>query len=113
MIYAQINSITHVIEQFVGFNGDIDPGHIAANPQAYFVEAAEMGTPKTHAFDVELGAIVRKPHVERVTKHSWDEQRRRAYPSINEQLDALWKGGAAAAAMKAQIDEVKQRHPKP
>jgi hypothetical protein len=35
-----------------------------------------------------------------------------AYPPIGDQLDALWKGGAAAAEMLVQIQNVKARYPK-
>lgn len=35
------------------------------------------------------------------------------YPSIGDQLDALWKGGEAATAMLAQIQAVKAKYPKP
>jgi hypothetical protein len=34
------------------------------------------------------------------------------YPLIGDQLDALWKGGAEAEAMKAKIQEVKAKYPK-
>jgi hypothetical protein len=34
------------------------------------------------------------------------------YPSIGDQLDALWKGGEAAEAMLAQIQAVKNKYPK-
>lgn len=34
------------------------------------------------------------------------------YPSIGDQLDALWKGGAEAEAMLAQILAVKNKYPK-
>jgi hypothetical protein len=41
-------------------------------------------------------------------------QRLRApeYPSIGDQLDALWKGGSAAAAMLEQVQAVKSKYPK-
>ena len=35
------------------------------------------------------------------------------YPSVGDQLDALWKGGEAAEAMLARIQAVKQHYPKP
>lgn len=41
------------------------------------------------------------------------EKRAKAYPDIGDQLDALWKGGADEAAMKAIIDKVKKDYPKP
>ena len=42
-------------------------------------------------------------------------QRKRAaeYPSIGDQLDALWKGGDAAAEMLAKVQAVKTKYPKP
>ncbi|MBV8156911.1 MAG: hypothetical protein JO278_04590 [Dyella sp.] len=36
-----------------------------------------------------------------------------AYPSIGDQLDALWRGGPALDAMREQILAVKARYPKP
>jgi hypothetical protein len=36
-----------------------------------------------------------------------------AYPPIGDQLDALWKGGDAAAEMLAQVQAVKAAYPKP
>ena len=35
------------------------------------------------------------------------------YPEIGDQLDALWKGGDAQAAMKVIVDKVKSDNPKP
>jgi hypothetical protein len=42
-------------------------------------------------------------------------QRQRAveYPPIGDQLDALWKGGDAAAEMLAKVQAVKTKYPKP
>lgn len=39
--------------------------------------------------------------------------RAKAYPPVGDQLDALWKGGAEQAAMKAAIDKIKSDYPKP
>jgi len=39
--------------------------------------------------------------------------RRGAYPSLIDQLDALWKGGPETEAMRARIQAVKERYPKP
>ena len=46
--------------------------------------------------------------------NSKEYQRRRAkeYPSIGDQLDALWKGGEAAATMLEQVQAVKAKYPK-
>lgn len=40
------------------------------------------------------------------------KQRQAEYPSIGDQLDALWKGGDAATAMLAQVQAVKNKYPK-
>jgi len=42
----------------------------------------------------------------------YKEQRAAAYPPIGDQLDALWKGGDAAAEMLAQVQAVKAAYPK-
>jgi hypothetical protein len=34
------------------------------------------------------------------------------YPAIGDQLDALWKGGDAAAEMLAKVQAVKAKYPK-
>ena len=45
--------------------------------------------------------------------HAATQYRRdRVYPPIGDQLDALWKGGAAAEEMLTQIQAVKARYPK-
>lgn len=38
--------------------------------------------------------------------------RAREYPAIGDQLDALWKGGNAAAEMLAKVQAVKVKYPK-
>ncbi len=45
--------------------------------------------------------------------NKYRELRAKAYPPVGDQLDALWKGGAEMAAMKALIDKVKADYPKP
>ena len=44
---------------------------------------------------------------------AYKDVRRAAYPDYGEQLDALWKGGDAATAMKVIVDKVKSDNPKP
>jgi hypothetical protein len=42
----------------------------------------------------------------------YKQQRAAEYPSIGDQLDALWKGGNAAAEMLAKVQAVKAKYPK-
>lgn len=41
-----------------------------------------------------------------------ETNRANAYPYIGDQLDALWKGGAAAEEMRERIMAVKAKYPK-
>lgn len=43
----------------------------------------------------------------------YKQKRANEYPSIGDQLDALWKGGDAAAEMLAKVQAVKSKYPKP
>ena len=43
---------------------------------------------------------------------AYSRARAKMYPPIGDQLDALWKGGDDAAAMKVIIDKVKSDNPK-
>ena len=44
---------------------------------------------------------------------SYSKLRARAYPSIGDQLDALWKGGDSLEEMRRSILAVKEQFPKP
>ena len=44
--------------------------------------------------------------------NEYKKQRAAEYPSIGDQLDALWKGGEAAAEMLAKVQAVKNKYPK-
>lgn len=47
-----------------------------------------------------------------VPEAKYRQQRRNEYPPIGDQLDALWRGGADADAMKEIINSVKAKYPK-
>ena len=54
-----------------------------------------------------------KRQADYVANRKYKDDRRAAYPPIGDQLDALWKGGDAEAAMKVIVDKVKSDNPKP
>lgn len=56
--------------------------------------------------EIEAGAVI-------LLNLSYQDRRRIKYPPIGDQLDALWKGGSAAADMKLLVDAVKTQFPKP
>lgn len=43
---------------------------------------------------------------------AYREKRAAEYPAIGDQLDALWKGGDAAAEMLTRVQAVKNKYPK-
>jgi hypothetical protein len=47
-----------------------------------------------------------------VQAHAYIAKRQAEYPPIGDQLDALWKGGEAAAEMLAKVQAVKAKYPK-
>jgi hypothetical protein len=47
-----------------------------------------------------------------VDPNAYKAKRASEYPPIGDQLDALWKGGDAAAEMLARVQAVKAKYPK-
>jgi hypothetical protein len=47
-----------------------------------------------------------------VDPDAYQAKRAAEYPAITDQLDALWKGGDAAAEMLAKVQAVKAKYPK-
>jgi hypothetical protein len=47
-----------------------------------------------------------------INANEYKQQRATEYPSITDQLDALWKGGDAAEEMLAKVQAVKTKYPK-
>ena len=70
-------------------------------------ETTDPITGKTITVPIDKSEIVR-PEIP-----DYYAKRRAEYPSIGDQMDAMWKGGQEAAAMQQKIQEVKNRHPKP
>ena len=48
-----------------------------------------------------------------VSSNYYATKRAAEYPPIGDQLDALWKGGEAAAEMLSKVQAVKTKYPKP
>jgi len=44
-------------------------------------------------------------------KADYRARRRAEYPSVEDQLDALWKGDAAAGEMRRRVLEIKAKYP--
>lgn len=48
----------------------------------------------------------------KINENAYIAKRATEYPPIGDQLDALWKGGEAAAEMLAKVQAVKSKFPK-
>lgn len=75
-------------------------------------------TPKTRQIPDAMGGDpvtvnIDKSEIVRPDIPDYYAKRRAEYPSLAEQLGAMWKGGDAAAAMAAKIAEIKAKYPKP
>jgi hypothetical protein len=69
-------------------------------------EVTDPITGETTTVPIEKSEIVRPDIPDYYAK------RRAEYPALGDQLDAMWKGGDAQAAMQAQIAAVKAKYPK-
>lgn len=47
-----------------------------------------------------------------ISANSYAEKRRLEYPTLMDQLDAIWKGGSDLETMKERILEIKAKYPK-
>ena len=66
------------------------------------------------AFDVDGNPVQYEEETVQayINAHVYIEKRLAEYPPIGDQLDALWKGGDAAAEMLAKVQAVKAKYPK-
>ena len=86
-------------------NGDEYGGLIWNEPPVY-----EGGQKKPTKEEVE--AEVSRLQAEYDAKE-YQRQRVPEYPSIGDQLDAIWKGGDAYDVMLAKVMAIKDKYPKP
>lgn len=61
----------------------------------------------------ENGQFVHDPAIQAEFEPTYAMKRAAEYPPVTEQLDAMYKGGEAAAAMAATIQAIKAKYPKP
>jgi hypothetical protein len=66
------------------------------------------------AFDAENNQIAIDQSLvdAEIAKTAYIVKRQAEYPPIGDQLDALWKGGEAAADMLVKVQAVKAKYPK-
>ena len=122
LLNVEHNGLTYDWQAFVPPNTDltafIAQSESAIKAQIDAKEAAWAAlTPKTREVtDPVTGETttvpIEKSEIVRPDIPDYYAKRRAEYPSIGDQLDALWKGGDAQTAMQAQIAAVKAKYPK-
>ena len=122
MLKVDHNGLTYDWQAFVPPNTDlttfIAQSEVAIKAQIDVKEAAWSAlTPKTREVTDPLTGEtktvpIEKSEIVRPDIPDYYAKRRAEYPSIGDQLDALWKGGEAQANMQAQIAAVKTKYPK-
>ena len=85
-----------------------------------FIQALKIAYPQVisaveeNAFDVDGNPVVYDMALVQtyIDANAYKTKRQAEYPPIGDQLDALWKGGDAAAEMLAKVQAVKTKYPK-
>lgn len=109
MRYSKQKSTGLIIESQGGGNPD-NPLHLStmvANAVSGGISESDIEV--GYADDDVVAGWLKKEEDDAMT---YADKRRRSYPPIGDQLDALWKGGDDAAAMKVIVDKVKSDNPK-
>jgi len=70
-----------------------------------------LDTEQTQPANAEIQAEIARLQAE-YDAQAYARNRAKEYPPIGDQLDALWKGGDAAAEMLAKVQAVKDKCPK-
>ena len=70
-----------------------------------------LDTEQSQPTEAEITAEVARLQAE-YDAQAYARSRASEYPPIGDQLDALWKGGDAAAEMLAKVQAVKSKYPK-
>ena len=115
------NGQTYDWSLYIPPNADLS-AYIASKEVAIYAdidakEAAWAVAPKTREIPDPMGGEpqtvdIDKSEVVRADNPDYYALRRVEYPSLADQLDAMWKGGEAVTAMTAKIAEVKVKYPK-
>jgi hypothetical protein len=108
----QLDVLNHVVVDGQEWADNAKEAYVLAKIEKYesaYDEAVAKGNYQTRKQRDEEEARLEQ---ERYDNVPYSEKRRRSYPPMSDQLDALWKGGADADEMKAKVNKVKTDNPK-
>ena len=95
-----------IIDAIVAINPDAE---VSVSDNSINAITWENGTSPISKADIELKLVSLQAEYD---SKQYARDRLAEYPPIGDQLDALWKGGDDAAAMKVIVDKVKSDNPK-
>jgi hypothetical protein len=108
----QLDVLNHVVMEGQAWADNSNEASMlakVARHEGAYDEAVAKGSYKNRTKREEASEKVRQ---DRYDNAPYSVKRQRSYPHIGDQLDALWKGGDDAAAMKVIVDKVKSDNPK-
>ena len=109
----QLDILNHVLEDGQAWaDNAIKEEHVLAKiarHEAFYDQAIAKGGYKNRK---QREAEEEQTRQDKYNNVPYSVKRQRSYPPIGDQLDALWKGGDDAEAMKVIIDKVKSDNPK-
>jgi len=121
-IKVQHNGQTYDWQMFVPANTALD-AYMAASSARIGAEidakeAEWVAAPKTREIEDPMTGEkttmpIDKSEIVRPDIPDYYAKRRAEYPSLAEQMGAMWKGGDAATEMAAKVQAIKDKYPKP
>jgi hypothetical protein len=121
-IKVEHNGQTYDWQMFVPANTALDAYMAASSArigaEIHAKEAEWVAAPKTREIEDPMTGEkttmpIDKSEIVRPEIPDYYAKRRAEYPSLAEQMGAMWKGGDAATEMAAKVQAVKDKYPKP
>ena len=114
---GEITSIVtshHTLAEFIAL-GNVAVVFNLPNPEGHYIDisskapVAKPPKPDHHRWDAAGKSWVLDPK----QVPSYQDRRAAEYPSVQEQLEALWAGGQEEADMRKQISAIQAKYPAP
>lgn len=78
-----------------------------------FVDGVQYELSEQEMVEYSQNQLLAQAEIAKWEAQAYARKRQREYPSMGDQLDALWKGGVDAETMLQKIQAVKAKYPKP
>ena len=78
-----------------------------------FVDGVQYELSEQEMVEYSNNQLLAQANIAAWEAQAYARKRQQEYPSMGDQLDALWKGGADAESMLQKIQAIKTKYPKP